>query len=81
MEANILHDAVTLLEKANANLEPELMTAEAARALLAEYARAEKLAAFGKAVLARKIDDTTEIARDGDLHRQGQTDCRDRQGP
>lgn len=63
MESNILHDAVTLLEKANANLEPGLMTAEAARALLAEYARAEKLAAFGKAVLARKIDDTTEIAR------------------
>jgi 5-methylcytosine-specific restriction endonuclease McrA len=63
MESNILHDAVTLLEKANANLEPGLMTAEAARALLAEYARVEKLAAFGKAVLARKIDDTTEIAR------------------
>ncbi|MPZ91164.1 MAG: hypothetical protein GEU68_05980 [Actinobacteria bacterium] len=63
MESNILHDAVTLLEKANANLEPGLMSAEAARALLAEYARAEKLAAFGKAVLARKIDDTSEIAR------------------
>jgi 5-methylcytosine-specific restriction endonuclease McrA len=63
MESNILHDAVALLEKANANLEPELMTADAARVLLAEYARAEKLAAFGQAALARKIDDTTEIAR------------------
>ena len=43
MEASTLHDAVASLEKANANLEPELMTADAARALLAEYARAEKL--------------------------------------
>lgn len=63
MDSNILHDAVALLEKANANLEPELMSADAARALLAGYARVEKLAAFGQAVLARKVDDTTEIAR------------------
>src|SRR5680860_342438 len=40
MDSNILHEAVALLEKANANLEPELMTADAARALPAEYARA-----------------------------------------
>jgi 5-methylcytosine-specific restriction endonuclease McrA len=63
MECSILNEAVALLEKANANLEPELLTAAAARELLAAYARAEKLATFGKAVLARKVDDATEVAR------------------
>lgn len=47
MQEDILSEAVTLLEKANANLEPELLSAGAVRELLAEYARAEKLASFG----------------------------------
>ena len=47
MASSILNEAAELLEKANANLEPELLTADTARELLAEYARAEKLAAFG----------------------------------
>jgi hypothetical protein len=63
MERSVLDDAVALLEKANANLEPELLTADAARELMAAYARAENLATYGKAVLARKIGDATEIAR------------------
>jgi hypothetical protein len=56
-------EAVTWLEKANADLEPELLSADAARDELALYARAEKLAAYGKTVLARKLDDPVEVAR------------------
>ncbi|MGH2820442.1 MAG: HNH endonuclease signature motif containing protein [Actinomycetota bacterium] len=63
MEPGILDEATALLEKANANLEPELLSAEAARELLAAYARAEKLASYGRARLAGRIDDATEVAR------------------
>lgn len=63
MASKLLREAIALLEKANTEIEPELLTAARARELLAAYARAEKLAAFGVAALARKIDDTTEIAR------------------
>jgi hypothetical protein len=58
-----VEEAERHLEKANADLEPELLGAEAARALLAGYARIKKLASFGEAALARKIDDATAIAR------------------
>ena len=51
-----------MARKANADLEPELVDAEGARRLLGAYARAEKLAAFGKTVLAHRIDDAPEIA-------------------
>lgn len=63
MASKLLREAIALLEKANAELEPELLTAPRAREQLAAYARAEKLAAFGVAALACKIDDTTEVAR------------------
>ncbi|CAN5650722.1 hypothetical protein BH24ACT26_BH24ACT26_06780 [soil metagenome] len=63
MGSTFIGEAVTSLEKANADLEPELLSADAARDLLAAYARAEKLASFGKTVLARKLDDATEVAR------------------
>jgi hypothetical protein len=63
MEVSAVHDAVTSLEKANANLEPELLSADDTRRLFATYARAEKLVAYGKTVLARKIDDAAEVAR------------------
>ena len=63
MASNILTEAIELLEKANANLEPELLTAESARRLLDEYARAEKLASYGKAVPARRVDDAAAVAR------------------
>jgi hypothetical protein len=42
-------------------LRPVLVTL--ARRLLASYARAEKLAGFGVAALARKVDDAAEVAR------------------
>ncbi|MGH2757402.1 MAG: HNH endonuclease [Actinomycetota bacterium] len=58
-----LQEAERHLEKANADLEPELLSAEAARELLASYARIKKLASFGEATLARKIDDAPAIAR------------------
>ena len=60
MESKVLDEAVGLLEKANANLEPELLTAGAARELLGCYARAEKLASYGRAMLARRVDDASE---------------------
>lgn len=63
MEFSQVHEANELLEKANANLEPELLVAADARELLAAYARTQRLAAFGIAALARKLDDATEIAR------------------
>jgi hypothetical protein len=63
MRADVLDHAVELLAKANSDLEPELVTAAQARKLLAAYARAEKLAAFGVAALSRKLDDAGEVAR------------------
>jgi hypothetical protein len=39
------------------------LTAEAARELLAEYARAENLVSYGRARLAARIDNASEVAR------------------
>lgn len=63
MEVTVVDEATELLEKANAGLEPELLAAETARQLLAAYARAERLAAYGVAVLSRKLDDATALAQ------------------
>ncbi|MGH2828840.1 MAG: HNH endonuclease [Actinomycetota bacterium] len=63
MEVAVVDQANELLEKANANLEPELLGAADARELLESYARTQRLAAFGIAALARKLDDASEIAR------------------
>jgi hypothetical protein len=54
---------ITWLEKLNADLEPQLLTATAARELLSDCARAEKLIAFAKTSLTRKLDDPAELAR------------------
>jgi hypothetical protein len=62
MKEALLDDAIALLEKANADLEPELVTASVARRLLHAYARVERLGAYGVAALARKIDDASEVA-------------------
>ncbi len=51
-----------MLEKANANLEPELLPPQEARELLQDYARAERLVAFGVAALAGRLDDASEVA-------------------
>ena len=58
-----LDRAIELLEKANANLEPELMGAADARRTLKRFAHAEKLVAYGVAALARRIDDAELVAR------------------
>jgi HNH endonuclease len=63
MKTSFVNEAIALLKKANADLEPELLSGETARTLLEAYARAEKLAAFGVAALARKVDDASQLAR------------------
>ncbi len=54
--------AIDDLEKANANLQPELLTVERARELMAAYARVQKLGAFGVAALSRRLQEA-EVAR------------------
>ena len=63
VDVGLVERAVELLEKSNAALQPELLPVEAARRLIAAYARAEKLAAFGVAALSRKVDDASAVAR------------------
>ena len=63
MNESFVGEANVLLEKSNIELEPDLMSADEARDLLAEYARTEKLAAYGRTVLARRVDDAEELAR------------------
>jgi hypothetical protein len=58
-----VEQAVELLEKANAGLEPELLTVAQAQQQLQTYARVQRLVAFGVAVLARRIDDAASLAR------------------
>jgi hypothetical protein len=62
METAPIGEAIKWLEKSSANLEPELLSADAARELLAEYSRAVRLGMFGVAALARKVDDANEVA-------------------
>jgi hypothetical protein len=63
MELEVLDELAELLEKVNADLEPELLTVEGAHAGLARYAHLERLASYGRTVLARKVADASEIAR------------------
>jgi hypothetical protein len=63
MQTASVDEAIELLEKANADLEPELLHAADARRLLEAYARAQRLAAFGVTALSRKLDDASQIAR------------------
>ena len=63
MEIAVLHEAAELVERANANLEPEIVSAGDARKLLGAYARIKKLASYGEALLARRMDDAAAVAR------------------
>jgi hypothetical protein len=63
MATSYVGDAIEKLTKANAELEPELLRAEDARALLAEYAEARRLADFGIATLTRKVNDPATVAQ------------------
>lgn len=53
---------IEMLEKANADLEPDLLTQREAERAFAIYDRAERLAAYGKAALARRLD-AAKVAR------------------
>ena len=64
MTQSFVGDANVLLEKSNLDLEPDLMTAEDARALMEEYHRApKKLAEFGETAMAQKLDDAEQLAK------------------
>jgi hypothetical protein len=63
MEVTSVDEAIELLEKANADLQPELLSVLEARRLLEAYAGAQRLAAFGVAALAGRLDDASELAR------------------
>ena len=58
-----LEEIVEQLEKENASLEPELLNLEHARQVLALYARVVKLGQFGVAAVARRVDNTEQVAR------------------
>jgi hypothetical protein len=63
VDTALVEQAIELLESANAQLDPEVMPAPLARRLMAGYARAEKLAAYGVTALSRKLDDPSQLAR------------------
>ena len=63
MDSALIDQAIELLDKANADLRPELLPAQVARRLLASYARARRRVDFGIAALSRKVDDAAELAR------------------
>ena len=63
MKTSYEAQAVELLEKANADLEPDLISIPEARARMKDFIRSQRLAAFGVAALARKIDDAEALAR------------------
>jgi hypothetical protein len=63
MSIALIGQAVELLEKANANLQPELLPPPAAEQLLVSYARARRLVDYGIACLSRKLDDPSALAR------------------
>ena len=61
-ELAVLEEFNDNLEKINAGLEPDLLSSDDTRRMFAEYARAQRLAAFGIAALARKVDNASEVA-------------------
>ena len=63
MKFELVDEAIELLEKANADLEPELLLAADTRKLMKVYARVEKLCSYGVAASTRKVDDTIEVAK------------------
>jgi 5-methylcytosine-specific restriction endonuclease McrA len=58
-----LHDAITSAKKANVELAPDLLHAADALHALAAYAELKKLASYGEAALAQRVDDAEKLAR------------------
>jgi hypothetical protein len=79
-DSDPLVQAIALVEKANADLEPELLRLPQARERLEMYARARRLVDFGITSLARRVDDTTEVSGRGDVVGAGEGRGRDGQG-
>src|SRR5918995_2311747 len=63
MRTEVLDRAIEFLEKANADLEPELLTVAQARKVLAVYAKARKLVDYGVTATSRRVDDAEVVAR------------------
>ena len=63
MKTSYADRAVELLEKANADLDPELMSIPDIKNQLETYARARRLIDFGIAALAGKLGDAERLAR------------------
>ncbi|MFN2544922.1 MAG: HNH endonuclease signature motif containing protein [Actinomycetota bacterium] len=58
-----LRAAATLLEEANAELEPAALTSVEARGLLGMYTKVQRLGAFGVATLAQTAENATDLSR------------------
>src|SRR5918999_6131784 len=63
MDRMYVDDAAALLEKAQADLDPESLSVAQAREQLQVYVRVQRLAGFGVAALARRIDEASSIAK------------------
>jgi hypothetical protein len=63
MTKSYSYQAGDFMEKSNAGLQPELMSAEDARAELENYVRVRRATDFGIAALTRKIKDAETIAK------------------
>jgi hypothetical protein len=62
-DRSMLDEAIELLEKATAGLEPELFDSSSARAMLERFDRVRRLGDFGVATFARKVDDPATVAQ------------------
>jgi hypothetical protein len=62
MQLDHLDVGIEALDKANASLEPELLTLGEARARLGVYAEIRRRVDYGIAALARRVGDATEVA-------------------
>ncbi|HVL64002.1 MAG TPA: hypothetical protein VM573_02405, partial [Actinomycetota bacterium] len=63
MDVGLLKQAISLLRRCNASLEPKRMEASFPRECLALYGEVEKLGAYGTAALSRKVGDVERVAR------------------
>ena len=63
MDDDYVEQAIELLDKANGDLAPELLSVGEAQQRLKAYSRAQRLAAYGVTTLARQIDEADRLAR------------------
>jgi HNH endonuclease len=63
MKTTGLDEVIEVLEKINADLEPDLLSVPQAKTRLREYTRARRLIDYGITMLARRVDDVPDVAR------------------